>query len=112
MITYSVFNPFCNHMLSLKSRSELFAELVERCRATRLRQNRTQKEAAERAGIPLSTYRRFEQSGQLSLERFVAVLHALNQVAALEQLLTPPPVNDLDELDAAPPERQRARTRS
>ncbi len=99
-------------MLSLKSKNELFRELVERCRATRLRQNRTQKEAAERAGIPLSTYRRFEQSGQLSLERFVAVLHALNEVAAIEQLLAPPPVNDLNELDSAKPEKQRARTRS
>lgn len=96
-------------MLTLKSRNELLTELVERCRCTRLRQNVTQKEAAQRAGIPLSTYRRFEQSGQLSLERFVAVLHALNEAAALEQLLTPPPVNDLDDLDFAQAERQRAR---
>jgi len=42
----------------------------------------------------------------------VAVLHALNEVAAIEQLLAPPPVNDLNELDSAKPEKQRARTRS
>ena len=82
-----------------------------RCRATRLRQNITQQEAAERSGIPLSTYRRFEQTGQLSLERFVAVLHALNQVEALEQFLAPPPIRDLDALDQMSPPRQRARKR-
>jgi len=95
-------------MLSLKSRSELLDELVSRCRATRLRQNITQQEAAERSGIPLSSYRRFEQTGQLSMERFVAVLHALNQVEALEQFLAPPPVRDLDTLDQMSAPRQRA----
>lgn len=96
-------------MLLLKSRTELLQDLVERCRATRLRQNMTQQETADRAGIPLSTYRRFEQSGQLSLERFVAVLHALNQIESLEQLMMPPPVQNLKELDTAPTQRQRAR---
>ena len=96
-------------MLSLKSRAELLDDLVKRCREARLRQNMTQQEAAERAGIPLSTYRRFEQLGQLSLERFVAVLHALNQVEALERLLTTPPVQDLDALDQMSTPRQRAR---
>ena len=96
-------------MLSLKSRAELLDDLVERCRAARLRQNMTQQEAAERAGVPLSTYRRFEQMGQLSLERFVAVLHALNQVEALEQFLAPPPVQNLDALDQMSAPRQRAR---
>ena len=96
-------------MLLLKSRAELLQELVERCRSSRLRQNMTQRETADRAGITLSTYRRFEQTGQLSLERFVAVLHALNQVEALEQLLIPPPVQDLSELNATKATRQRAR---
>jgi transcriptional regulator with XRE-family HTH domain len=96
-------------MLTLKSRSELHNELVGRCRALRLRQNKTQQEVADRAGIPLGSYRRFEQDGQLSLERFVAVLHALNQVEALEQLLSPPPLQDLSQLNPAPTLRQRAR---
>lgn len=99
-------------MLLLKSRKELWQDLVERCRAVRLRQNMSQQEAAARADIPLGSYRRFEQSGQLSLERFVAVLHALNQAESLEQFLQPPPVNDLDELDATKVLRQRARSKS
>jgi len=99
-------------MLTLKTRVELFQELVERCRDTRLRQNLTQAEVAARAGIPLSTYRRFEQVGHLSLERFVSVLHALNQVENLEQFLQPPPVRDLRELDLPVKIRQRARRKT
>lgn len=95
-------------MLTLKTRGELLWELVERCRDARLRQNMTQVEVAARAGIPLSTYRRFEQVGHLSLERFVGVLHALNQVKHLEQFLQPPPVRDLRELDSPVKVRQRA----
>ncbi|MDA9589766.1 helix-turn-helix domain-containing protein [Opitutales bacterium] len=96
-------------MLTLKTRGELLRELVERCRDARLRQNLTQAEVAARAGIPLSTYRRFEQVGHLSLERFVGVLHALNQVENLEQFLQPPPVRDLRELESPVKTRQRAR---
>jgi len=99
-------------MLSLKSKKELLRELVARCRSARLRQNLTQAEVAARAGISLSTYQRFEREGQLSLERFVAVLHALNQVENLEQFLQPPPVSDLSELDLSRETRQRARKKS
>lgn len=99
-------------MLSLKTKEELFHQLVGRCREMRLRQNLTQAEVAARAGIPLPTYRRFEQAGDLSLARFVGVLHALNQVEGLEQLLQPPPVRDLCELDSPLKLRQRARRKN
>lgn len=96
-------------MWSLKSDLEMVAELSDRCRAIRLSQNMTQQEAAERAGIPLRTYRRFEQEGQISFERFVAVLRALNRAVELETLLAPLPVRDLRELDSPRPMRKRAR---
>ena len=99
-------------MLSLKSKAELLKELVERCRSERLRQNLTQVEVAAKAGISLSSYQRFERDGQLSLERFVAVLFALNQVESLERFLQPPVVSDLRELDSPKSTRQRARKRA
>jgi len=96
-------------MWILKSDDEMVGELSERCRSIRLSQNMTQQEAAERAGIPLRTYRRFEQEGQISLERFVAVLRALNRAGELESLLEPLPVRDLRELESPQPMRKRAR---
>jgi transcriptional regulator with XRE-family HTH domain len=95
-------------MLSLKTDTEAVAELVEKCRELRLRQNMSQHEVAERAGIALRTYRRFEQEGQISLERFVAVVRALKRMPELERLLEPPPVADLRELDNRRPQRKRA----
>ncbi len=99
-------------MLSLKSKKELLQELVARCRALRLRQNLTQADVAARAGLPLSSYKRFEGGGQISLERFVAVLHALGQVESVERFLRPAPLSDLRELDSPQPPRQRARKKS
>ena len=97
-------------MWTLKTNSEVVSELVGRCREIRLSQNMTQQEVAKRAGISLRTYRRFEQEGQISLERFVAVVHALNRARDLESLLQPPPVRDLKELDVVAPKRKRARS--
>jgi transcriptional regulator with XRE-family HTH domain len=96
-------------MWSLKLKSEVLGELASRCRAVRLAQNLTQQEVAERAGINLRSYRRFEQEGQISLERFVAVAFALNRVRDLESLMLPPPVQDLRQLDRPEPLRKRAR---
>jgi transcriptional regulator with XRE-family HTH domain len=95
-------------MLSLKIDGELLVELSEKCRELRLRQNMSQQEVSERAGIALRTYRRFEQEGQISLERFVAVVRALNRLSELEGLLRVPSVRDIRELDNQPAPRKRA----
>jgi transcriptional regulator with XRE-family HTH domain len=99
-------------MWPLKLKHEVLDELASRCRAVRLMQNLTQQEVAARAGISLRTYRRFEQEGQISLERFIAVAFALNRAGDLESLMVPPPVQDLRELDRPEPLRKRARRRS
>jgi transcriptional regulator with XRE-family HTH domain len=95
-------------MLSLKTDLEILNELADKCRQLRLRQNMSQQEVADRAGIALRTYRRFEQEGLISLERFVAVVRALNRLSELEELLAPPPIADLRELDRPQPRRKRA----
>ncbi len=96
-------------MWTLKTDSEVVGELAERWREVRLSQNLAQQELAERAGLSLRTYRRFEQEGQISLKRFVAVVHALNRLGDLESILLPPPVRDLKDLDSVEPKRKRAR---
>lgn len=97
-----------NLMLSLKTNQELLREFADKCRRLRLSQNMSQQELAARAGISLRTYRRFEQEGQISLERFVAVARALNRLPELEKLLESPPIADLRELDKPKLQRKRA----
>lgn len=99
-------------MLSLKTDKELLRELADKCRELRLSQGMSQQELAARAGISLRTYRRFEQESQISLERFVAVVRALNRLPELESLMAPPPISDLRELDSRKPQRKRAGRRS
>jgi transcriptional regulator with XRE-family HTH domain len=99
-------------MLSLKTDQELLREFADKCRDLRLFQNMSQEELAARAGISLRTYRRFEQEGQISLERFVAVARALNRLPELEKLLEPPPIADLRDLDKSKPLRKRAGRRA
>lgn len=98
-------------MWLLKSRKEISRKLAGRCRDLRLEQNMSQKELADRAGIALQTYRRFEQEGQISLERFVGVVQSLNRIPELEGLLRSAPIQDLDQIEKPKPARKRSRAR-
>lgn len=47
----------------------------------------SQKELAERAGISLGSLKRFEQSGQISLESFLKLLHVLDRLTNFSNVL-------------------------
>ena len=98
-------------MWLFKTKKEIAKEIATRCRELRLEQNLSQEELAERSGIATRTYRRFEQEGQISLERLIAVIHSLNRISELEEMLLPSPVTDLDEIEKPKPARKRSRTK-
>jgi len=98
-------------MWPLKTKQEISSEIAQRCRTLRLEQNLSQEELANRAGIATRTYRRFEQEGSISLDRFVAIVHSLNRISELENVLKPSPVEDLDEIEKPKPARQRSRSK-
>ena len=98
-------------MWILKTQTEISQELAQRCKALRLQQNLSQEEIADRSGITLSTYRRFEREGCISLERLVSVIHSLGRISDLERILLPSPVNDLDQIEKPKPLRKRSRAR-
>ena len=93
-----------NHMLalSLQTPRESLHDLTARVREHRLRLNWTQEELARRADIALPTYRRFEQTGQISLKRFVRIVHVLFLTHELEELLLKPPPRTLADLERKP----------
>lgn len=66
----------------------MLADLGQRILRARLRQNQTQAQLADAAGVSLSTIRRLESGGGSQLSAFLGVLRALDL---------------LDELDAAIP---------
>lgn len=84
--------------LELQTSREISVSLAERIKALRLEHDWTQQELAERAGITFATYRAFERTGRISLERLVKIATVLDALAGFDQLFAPPPARSLAEL--------------
>jgi transcriptional regulator with XRE-family HTH domain len=66
---------------------------------------------AARAGVAPDTLKRFEQTGQISLERLVKLAVALDAMAGFEGLFPEPVATSLNELEAITTARTRRRGR-
>lgn len=95
---------------TLLSPKEISLELGSRVRALRLDQGWTQAELAARGGVALDTLKKFERTGQLSLERFVRLTIALGKARELEAFLSNSVPASLRALER--PKRQRGTSRS
>ena len=91
----------------LKTSRDVRVALAERVRAERLRQNITQEKLAEGAGISLSTLRRFESTGDITLKDLTEIAFVLRRLDGFESLFSIPPVQTL--FEPQPVERKRAR---
>lgn len=99
------------NMLSVRfaTPSEIADDIAGRVRSRRLERNWTQEVLAERSGVSLATLRRFEQKGQISLERLLRLAVALDALDEFRELFRAPRIRTLDELEESEKERQRAR---
>lgn len=99
--------------LELQTPREIASSIARRARVLRLHRGWTQQEAAERAGVTLASYRRFERSGNIALDRLLKVAIALGAYGGLDQLFAPAPAASLAELERleASESRQRGRRR-
>ncbi len=84
----------------LYSPDEIRQRIAIRARARRLARGWTQAELAERGGIVLATLKKFEHSGQISLDRLIRIAAALDDLTVFERLFEPPVAASLDELEA------------
>lgn len=66
-------------------------DVAARVRAKRLELKWSQVELAFQAGVAIETYRAFERTGAISLERLARVLNALGLLAEIERLGTGTP---------------------
>ena len=71
-------------------------------REKRLRKARrlTQQQLAQKAGVSLGTFRRFEQTGVISFESLVAIAFALGCEGDLDGLFTQPAYASIEEVIA------------
>jgi len=85
--------------------------LAGRVKALRLDRGWTQEDLAERAGLALATYRRFERTGQISLERLLRLAVVLDAHSGVDELFRLPPARSLAELEQRGDRRDRKRGR-
>jgi transcriptional regulator with XRE-family HTH domain len=82
------------------SLSKAHQKLVENIRERRLQMDLTQEGLAERCGVPLSTLRKFEQTGIVSLESFLKILSIVGGLEEMIEGLKPvtPVFKSIDEV--------------
>jgi transcriptional regulator with XRE-family HTH domain len=99
--------------IELQAPSDMARMLARRVRTLRLDRGWTQQELAERAGLALATYRRFERSGHISLERLLKLAVVLDARGGFDRLFVRPRARSLAELErqGEPQARKRGRRR-
>lgn len=96
---------------SLHTPDQVSANLAARLRELRLARGWRQVTLAERSGVSLGSLRRFETSGQVSLQNLLKLAFALGRLDDFVTLLEPAPARSIAELEAAEerPARRRGR---
>lgn len=83
---------------ALFSPGELLQQIGENARELRLAQNLSRKTLGERAGVSESTIKRFETTGQITLDALVLLASSLGVAQQLSGLFTQAQPVSLDEL--------------
>ena len=87
-------------ILNLDTPSEKQVKIARRAQDLRLSLHLKQSQLAERSGVTLSTLRRFEQSGEISLVSLAKIALALGVLDDLDTLFTADPKTTIAEMEA------------
>jgi transcriptional regulator with XRE-family HTH domain len=79
--------------------------------ACRVARGWTREEFSDRCGVAVDTLKRFEQTGQVSLERLLKIALALGALHEFNALFPEPVATSLDQLEARFAARRRVRVR-
>lgn len=87
-------------MISLYQRTwpEINTDIAKRMAKLRKRKKLTQKELSVKAGVSLGSLKRFEQSGEISLQSFTKLAIALEVEGELESLFSQVPFESIEEI--------------
>ena len=71
-------------------------QLAQRIKLLRKQKKYSQQELAERSSVSLGSYKRFEKSGQISLESLLRIAFILDRLDEFEKIFVP---NNLIEIE-------------
>ncbi len=74
------------------------SQIATRVKERRLELDLTQEGMAARAGVKFATYRRFEQTGEISLRGLLRIAFALNMLADFDTLFSQKQYQSLDDV--------------
>lgn len=83
---------------NISSPSDIALQIAARVKARRLELDLTQEGLAARAGVKFATYRRFEQTGEISLKGLLQVGFALNALTDFDALFAQKQYQTLDDV--------------
>lgn len=84
--------------LNISTPNEIAKQIAAKVKARRLELNLTQEGIAARAGIKFATYRRFEQTGEISLKGLLQIGFALNALSNFDALFAQKQYQSLDDV--------------
>lgn len=89
-----------NNIISfnISTPDDVAKQIATRVRARRLELNLTQEGIAARAGLKFATYRRFEQTGEISLKGLLQIGFALNALSEFDALFAQKQYQSLDDV--------------
>ncbi len=89
-----------NNILSINiaTPNEIGLQIAARVRERRLELDLTQEGLAARAGLKFATYRRFEQTGEISLRGLLQIGFALNSLRDFEELFSQKQYQSIDDV--------------
>lgn len=85
-------------MINLKTPYEMAVDVAERFRHIRKAKKITIKSLSEKSGVPYSTVRRFESTGEIGFTSFVKLVSAINEDDQITSLFTGKVPGSLEEV--------------
>lgn len=83
---------------SISTPTDVAQQLASKVKKRRLELNLTQEGMSKRAGLKFATYRRFEQTGEISLKGLLQIAFALNALSEFESLFQQKQYQSLDDV--------------
>ena len=84
--------------VGMSNPSEIARQIAARVRERRLELDLTQEGMAARSGVKFATYRRFEQTGEISLKGLLQIGFALNILSEFDALFAQKQYQSLDDV--------------
>ena len=83
---------------SFSSPTDIALQIAARVKSRRLELDLTQEGLAARSGVKFATYRRFEQTGEISLKGLLQIGFALNALSEFDNLFAQKQYKTLDDV--------------